>query len=79
MSASADFSHDRADGGDVLRFTGNLSLSSVGDLPDRHSPLADAIGEDALVDSFGRMRAAIARTLSHAEPHGAFLARVAGA
>ncbi|MDJ0276389.1 MlaE family lipid ABC transporter permease subunit [Sphingomonas sp. 2R-10] len=35
MSASADFSHDRADGGGVLRFTGDLSLSAVGDLPER--------------------------------------------
>ena len=35
MSASADFSHDRADGGGVLRFTGDLSLAHVGDLPER--------------------------------------------
>ncbi|KQN15139.1 tryptophan 7-halogenase, partial [Sphingomonas sp. Leaf29] len=57
-----------------------LSLyAGFGDLPQRHSPLADAIGEDALADSFARMREAIGKTLAHAEPHGAFLARVAGA
>ncbi len=35
MSASADFSHVRTDGGEVLRFSGNLSLSAIGDLPER--------------------------------------------
>ena len=34
MSAKADFSQDDADGG-ALRFTGDLSLASMGDLPDR--------------------------------------------
>lgn len=34
MSARADFQQDSADGG-TLRFTGNLSLSRLGDLPDR--------------------------------------------
>ncbi|WP_430637588.1 hypothetical protein [Sphingomonas hankookensis] len=56
-----------------------LSLyAGFGDLPARHSPLADAIADDALADSFARMRDAIAGTLALAEPHGAFLARVAG-
>ena len=52
--------------------------AGFGDLPARHSPLADAIGENDLVESFARMRSAIAKTLSRAEPHAAFLARVAG-
>ncbi|KZE13252.1 tryptophan halogenase family protein [Sphingomonas hankookensis] len=57
-----------------------LSLyAGFGDLPQRHSPLADAIPDDTLADSFARMREAIGKTLAHAEPHGRFLARVAGA
>jgi phospholipid/cholesterol/gamma-HCH transport system permease protein len=34
MSAWADFTHDQSDGG-TLRFTGNLSLARIGDLPER--------------------------------------------
>ena len=36
MSAAADFERvDSEGGGAVLRFTGNLSLAALGDLPDR--------------------------------------------
>ncbi|MBL7599011.1 ABC transporter permease, partial [Escherichia coli] len=36
MSVRADFERvDSDSGGAVLRFTGNLSLASLGDLPDR--------------------------------------------
>jgi phospholipid/cholesterol/gamma-HCH transport system permease protein len=36
MSAAADFERVDSDGGGaVLRFTGNLSLAALGDLPDR--------------------------------------------
>lgn len=35
MSAAADFQHDTDGGSAVLRFTGNLSLAQIGDLPDR--------------------------------------------
>ena len=49
------------------------------DLPARHSPLADQVSERDLADSLSRMRAAIADTLAHAEPHDAFLARTVGA
>ncbi|MGH6616048.1 MlaE family ABC transporter permease [Sphingomonas sp.] len=35
MNAQAAFSHERAGDGDVLRFTGNLSLARIGDLPER--------------------------------------------
>lgn len=47
------------------------------DLPARHSPLADQFGVEELRETFDRMKAAIAGTLSHAEPIGAFLARQA--
>ena len=49
------------------------------DLPARHSPLADQVSERDMADSLSRMRAAIAGTLGHAEPHDAFLARTVGA
>jgi tryptophan halogenase len=49
------------------------------DLPARHSPLADQVSERDLADSLSRMRAAIAGTLAHAEPHDALLARTVGA
>ncbi len=49
--------------------------AGFGDLPARHSPLADQFGDAELRDTFDRMRAAIAATLRHAEPHAAFLAR----
>lgn len=48
------------------------------DLPGRYSPLADQFAEQELADTLARMRSAIGGTLSHAEPHRAFLARVAG-
>ena len=34
MNAKADYQHDPADGG-ALRFTGSLSLATLGNLPDR--------------------------------------------
>ncbi|GAA3252158.1 hypothetical protein GCM10020258_08500 [Sphingomonas yabuuchiae] len=34
MNAKADYQHDPADGG-ALRFTGSLSLATLGDLPER--------------------------------------------
>lgn len=49
--------------------------AGFGDLPARHSPLADQFGERELRDTFDRMRAAIDATLRHAEPHNAFLQR----
>lgn len=53
--------------------------AGFGDLPPRHSPLADQFSEADLMDTLQRMRAAIGGTLAHAEPHRAFLARVARA
>lgn len=53
--------------------------AGFGDLPVRHSPLADQFDADQLADTMARMKAAIAATLAHAEPHGAFLARVVSA
>ena len=56
-----------------------LSLyAGFDDLPDRPSPLAERFGNAELTDTFARMRAAIAGTVAQAEPHAAFLARVAG-
>jgi phospholipid/cholesterol/gamma-HCH transport system permease protein len=52
MSAPADFQHDAANGG-TLRFTGDLSLRSIGDLPDR---LAAAPGPVATLDLSGAQR-----------------------
>ncbi|KQU53180.1 tryptophan halogenase [Sphingomonas sp. Leaf339] len=49
--------------------------AGFGDLPPRHSPLADRFDTGALRGTFARMREAIAGTLAHAEPHAAFLAR----
>jgi len=49
MSAPADFQHDAADGG-TLRFNGNLSLRSIGDLPER---LAAVEGPVAQLDLSG--------------------------
>lgn len=49
MSAPADFQHDAADGG-TLRFSGNLSLRSIGDLPER---LAAVNGPVARLDMSG--------------------------
>ena len=49
MSAPADFQHDTADGG-TLRFSGNLSLRSIGDLPER---LAAVNGPVARLDMSG--------------------------
>jgi tryptophan 7-halogenase len=49
--------------------------AGFGDLPARHSPLADQFSDTELTDTFDRMRAAIGATLQHAEPHAAFLAR----
>ncbi len=46
------------------------------DLPTRHSPLADQFNHDELADTFARMKAAIAGTLTHAEPHARFLDRL---
>lgn len=46
MSAPADFQHD-ATGGGTLRFSGDLSLRQIGDLPDR---LAAASGPVATLD-----------------------------
>ena len=39
---------------------------------------AERFGNAELTDTFARMRAAIAGTVAQAEPHAAFLARVAG-
>ena len=41
MSARADFVHDAASG--TLRFSGNLSLASLGDVPDRLEALSEGI------------------------------------
>ncbi|MBX9797413.1 ABC transporter permease [Sphingomonas sp.] len=35
MNAQADFRHDTIDGGEALRFSGRLSLSCLGDFPER--------------------------------------------
>ena len=48
MSAPADFQHDTAEG--ALRFSGNLSLRSIGDLPDRLSAVA---GDVRILDMRG--------------------------
>lgn len=48
------------------------------DLPERHSPLADQFSVAELAGTMERMRQAIAGTLALAEPHAAFLERVAG-
>ena len=48
------------------------------DLPARHSPLADRFSTQELTGSMQRMRQAIDGTLALAEPHAAFLERVAG-
>lgn len=42
MSAPADFQHDAANGG-TLRFSGDLSLRSIGDLPDRLEGVAEPV------------------------------------
>src|SRR5688572_10136834 len=42
MSAPADFQHDPAAHG-TLRFSGNLSLSSIGDLPERLAKVGDKV------------------------------------
>lgn len=42
MSAPADFQHDAANGG-TLRFSGNLSLRSIGDLPERLAAVSDPV------------------------------------
>jgi phospholipid/cholesterol/gamma-HCH transport system permease protein len=52
MSAPADFQHDAANGG-TLRFSGDLSLRSVGDLPER---LAAAPAPVATLDLSGIQR-----------------------
>ncbi|HWK37010.1 ABC transporter permease [Sphingomonas sp.] len=49
MSARADFDHDAAAGG-TLRFTGDLSLARLGDVPDR---LRDLPGDVARIDLSG--------------------------
>ena len=49
--------------------------AGFGDLPARHSPMADQFSDAELLDSFARMRDAIEGTLRHAEPHATFLAR----
>ena len=51
--------------------------AGFGDLPTRHSPLADQFSEGELRETFDRMRAAIDGTLPHAEPHDRFLMRQA--
>jgi tryptophan halogenase len=48
-------------------------------LPDRHSPLADQFEEAQLLDTFSRMRDAIAGTLELAEPQRDFLKRIRAA
>src|ERR1700751_3948910 len=35
MNEMAAFSHESVSGGDVVRFTGSLSLAQIGDLPER--------------------------------------------
>lgn len=52
--------------------------AGFGDLPVRHSPLADQFDTAQLADTMQRMKAAIGATLSHAETHRAFLTRVVG-
>ena len=50
MSAMADFTDDRAAGGGTLRFSGPLTLSCIGDLPQR---LADYDGSVSQIDLSG--------------------------
>lgn len=64
-------------GGDLVRYEWEsfqdpswLSMfAGFGKLPQRHNPLADQFDEAQLIDSFDRMRSAIASTLQHARPH----------
>ncbi len=59
MSAQADFEQvDSSSGGATLRFTGNLSLASLGDLPERlaaiDAPIARVdLGEISRIDTVG--------------------------
>ncbi|WP_156349073.1 MULTISPECIES: tryptophan halogenase family protein [unclassified Sphingomonas] len=53
--------------------------AGFGDLPARHSPLADQCETADLAGTFARMREAIGRTLALSEPHGDFLRRSVGA
>ncbi|MBB5711315.1 tryptophan halogenase family protein [Sphingomonas xinjiangensis] len=48
------------------------------DLPARYSPLADQFSTADLSETLARMRAAIGTTVAQAEPHEAYLERVAG-
>lgn len=69
MSAPADFQHD-ATGGGTLRFSGDLSLRSIGDLPDRLA----AAGPVATLDLSGVQRVdTVGAWLihRHARDHGA--------
>jgi phospholipid/cholesterol/gamma-HCH transport system permease protein len=50
MNEMAAFSHESVSGGDVVRFTGNLSLARIGDLPER---LRGYAGQVAVVDLSG--------------------------
>ena len=50
MNEMAAFSHESVSGGDVVRFTGNLSLAQIGDLPER---LRGYGGQVSVVDLSG--------------------------
>ena len=50
MNEMAAFSHESVSGGDVVRFTGSLSLARIGDLPER---LRGYDGQVAVVDLSG--------------------------
>jgi len=50
MSAQADFIDDRAESGRILRFSGNLAIARLGDLPSRLEALDGAVSEIRLED-----------------------------